>query len=282
MGGTWAGSTEHPNMATRLAAAVARRLTPSRALGLTLPAPAPSRSVSASAPLLFRNQASGKGHDFLGAKGTNQNRKLQEAPRIPQTRGGQGGNKQQQRGGPRGGGRAGNGRGRDNKLSVPINESIEAKDVMLISDEGKSLGVVPLGEGIERARERGLVLAQVGKGQPVVCRMVSLEELRKKEEEKREASAKLNVTSEKTQKCKAKITQHDLNIKIAKTMKALGKGSSVLFHVVEGSRHEAEEILRQVVETCKGVGEPVRFAQYLQENKCHLQPLSKGQGIKKS
>ena len=57
----------------------------------------------------------------------------------------------------------------------PINRQIRAREVRLIDETGKQLGVLPLEEALRLAIERGLDLIQVTeKVEPPVCKIMDL------------------------------------------------------------------------------------------------------------
>jgi len=63
--------------------------------------------------------------------------------------------------------------GKDVKDTININEKIRAREVRLISDEGKQLGIVPIMEAIRLAKEQELDLVEVSpKTVPPVCKIM--------------------------------------------------------------------------------------------------------------
>lgn len=165
------------------------------------------------------------------------------------------------------------------QITVPYNERIEHSEVMLIDDAGKAQGIVPIREAIARTKEKGFCLAQVGKaveGKPVVCKMTTLDSLRKAEETKIERKkAEVLPDAQKLFKCKHTIAPNDLAIKVTKARRHLLRGLSVSFLVLKGDSQTTSRILTQVVDDLKDVGEALRFKQLLIEEKCIMVPLNK-------
>ncbi|MFN8500084.1 MAG: translation initiation factor IF-3, partial [Anaerolineae bacterium] len=57
--------------------------------------------------------------------------------------------------------------------SQRINEEIRAKEVRLIDDTGKQLGIFPVREAIQMARDKGLDLVEVAPNAvPPVCKIL--------------------------------------------------------------------------------------------------------------
>ena len=56
---------------------------------------------------------------------------------------------------------------------MPINEEINANKVRLIGSEGEQIGILSLGEALDKAKESSLDLVQMAKeGDPVVCKLM--------------------------------------------------------------------------------------------------------------
>jgi len=54
-----------------------------------------------------------------------------------------------------------------------INENIRAKEVRLVDEKGKQIGIIPISEALNRAREAGLDLVAISlKSQPIVCKIM--------------------------------------------------------------------------------------------------------------
>ena len=54
-----------------------------------------------------------------------------------------------------------------------VNKRIRAKEVQLITHEGDNIGIVPIGEALDRAREVGLDLIEVAPNvKPPVCKII--------------------------------------------------------------------------------------------------------------
>lgn len=115
-----------------------------------------------------------------------------------------------------------------------VNEKIRAREVLVIGDDGASLGVMALRDAVEMAQSRDLDLVEVaGNANPPVCRMLDFDHFRyeqaKKEREARKAQ-KSNVLSEV--RLRPKIGTHDVQIKTRKIRSFLDDGDKVRVFVL--------------------------------------------------
>ena len=107
-----------------------------------------------------------------------------------------------------------------------INNWIRASSVRLIDDTGKQVGVVPLQDALQMARERNLDLIQITeKVEPPVCKILDygkyLYRLRKKEKKVQKS------TEIKGIRLRFNISSHDLETRARQAEKFLKKGDLV-------------------------------------------------------
>lgn len=107
---------------------------------------------------------------------------------------------------------------------------IRAKEVRLIDEEGKQVGLIPVQEAIKLAKERGYDLVEVApNANPPVCRIVDYGkykyQLSKKHTSKR-------TTDVKEIKIRPHISEHDLSLKAKNIMRFLDEGdkAKVIMH----------------------------------------------------
>ena len=95
-----------------------------------------------------------------------------------------------------------------------MNQQIRAREVRLVDDEGRQLGVMPARDALRLATERGLDLVEVApNAAPVVCRIMDYGRFKYEQEKRdREARKKQHVTMVKELVMKANIADHDLQI----------------------------------------------------------------------
>ena len=108
-----------------------------------------------------------------------------------------------------------------------MNKAIQAREVRVIGEDGKQLGIMPTHIAIRIAEEKGLDLVEVNpKGSPPVCKIIDhgrfkYEEARKK----RVAKKKQSTISVKEVKLRPKTDTHDLNVKIRAVQRFLAEGN---------------------------------------------------------
>ena len=147
------------------------------------------------------------------------------------------------------------------KKELPINEEIKNKEVRLIGDDGKQLGIVSSKEAQKIAAEKNLDLVMISpQADPPVCRVMDYGKYRF-EQTKREKEAKKNqkVVDIKEVRLSLKIDVHDFNTKVNQTQKFLGHGDRVKVAVRFRGREMAhtefgEDVLLRFEEACKDFG----------------------------
>jgi translation initiation factor IF-3 len=120
-----------------------------------------------------------------------------------------------------------------------INNQIRAREVRLIDETGKQLGVFPLEKALQLAQERNLDLIQVtDKVEPPVCKMGDygkyLYSLQKKERKLRTKAGEL-----KGVRISFAISPHDLETKAKQAEKFLKKGYRVRVELILKGRQKA-------------------------------------------
>ncbi len=137
-----------------------------------------------------------------------------------------------------------------------INEDIRVREVRLIDEEGKQVGIVPTTEGLERAKEAGLDLIEVApNANPPVCKILDYGKY-KFDQEKRLKEAKKNQKQVKMKEIRMqpKIETHDLNFKTKHIKEFLEDGNKVKVTVRFRGRELAhtelgKDVLDDIVET---------------------------------
>ncbi|HCB63941.1 MAG TPA: translation initiation factor IF-3, partial [Fusobacteria bacterium] len=101
------------------------------------------------------------------------------------------------------------------KVKNRVNEQIRSRELRVISDSGEQLGIVPLEEAMEMARDRGLDLVEISdKSNPPVAKIIDFGKFRyEKEKSYKENKKKQKVVVVKEVKIRPQIDQHDLLIK---------------------------------------------------------------------
>lgn len=110
-----------------------------------------------------------------------------------------------------------------------INDSIRAKEVRLIDDEGNNQGIVALKKAIMLAKDKGFDLVEINsKTSPPICKFLDYDkyryEIKKKEQEQKKAN---KVLEDKEIRLTPNISDFDLEIKSRKAIEFLNEGRKV-------------------------------------------------------
>jgi translation initiation factor IF-3 len=142
-----------------------------------------------------------------------------------------------------------------------INEMIQAREIRVIDDEKKPLGVLPTLQALAIARERGMDLVEIApQATPPVCRITDygklLYELHKKEHEARKHQKQVQI---KEIKFRPKISGHDYDFKLKHIHRFLGEGDKVKVTVMLRGREKQKPelgiaVLDKVLEAVQGLG----------------------------
>jgi len=139
---------------------------------------------------------------------------------------------------------------------------IRAKEVRIIDENKKQLGIVPLAEALSLAKERELDLVEIApQAVPPVCRIMDygkyLYELHKRAQEAKKHQKQIQV---KEIKFRPKISIHDYNFKIRHVRRFLQDGNKVKITVMLRGREKAKpelahQILQRVFEDVQDFGQ---------------------------
>ncbi|MGQ9673076.1 MAG: translation initiation factor IF-3 [Candidatus Aminicenantales bacterium] len=142
-----------------------------------------------------------------------------------------------------------------------INEMIHAKEIRVIDEDKKQVGILPVPEALNLARQRGLDLVEIApEANPPVCRIMDygkfLYEQHKKAQEAKKHQRQVQV---KEIKFRPKISIHDYNFKIRHVRNFLEEGNKVKITIMirgrERSRPElAQQIMDRILEDMREVG----------------------------
>ncbi|MDI9560564.1 MAG: translation initiation factor IF-3 [Pseudomonadota bacterium] len=152
--------------------------------------------------------------------------------------------------------------GKEIKDSINVNERVKAREVRLIDDEGKQLGIIPTSEALKVAKERGLDLVEVSpKTVPPVCKIMDYGKFKYQIAKKaQEAKKKQAVIQIKEMKLGLKIEEHDLSFKIKHIKGFLDEGSKVKIIIMFKGREVlhvdmGEKLAQRIIESVRDVGE---------------------------
>ena len=146
--------------------------------------------------------------------------------------------------------------------SININEKIKSKEVRLIDESGKQLGIVQTFDAIRMARERDLDLVEVSpKATPPVCKIMDYGKYKYQIAKKaQEAKKKQTVIQIKEMKLGLKIEEHDLGFKIRHMREFLDDGCKVKIIIMFRGREilhmdMGEKLTGKIIDALKDIGE---------------------------
>ena len=132
-----------------------------------------------------------------------------------------------------------------------INDRIRAREVLLIAEDGEKLGVRPLPQALQMAREAELDLVEVApNASPPVCRIMDYRRWQYEQQQRRKESRKkaTNVIV-KEMKFRPKIDIHDYTTKMKHVQKFLGDGHKVKLTIMFRGREMAHpELGRKILD----------------------------------
>jgi translation initiation factor IF-3 len=123
-----------------------------------------------------------------------------------------------------------------------VNNQIRAKEIRLIDETGKQMGVVPLEQALDLAKERGYDLLQVTeKLNPPVCKLGDYGKYLYQQEKKARESKKQEGGELKEIRLTYNISIHDLETRMAQASKFLSKGHRIRITLPLRGRQKALE-----------------------------------------
>ena len=132
-----------------------------------------------------------------------------------------------------------------------VNESIEAQEVLVITEDGDNKGILHLREAIELAEEMGLDLVEVSPGAtPPVCKILDFGKFKYQAQKKaNEARKKQKIIEIKEIKMRPNIDIHDYDVKMRAIRRFFEEGDKVKVTLRFRGREMAHtEIGRQVLD----------------------------------
>jgi len=114
-----------------------------------------------------------------------------------------------------------------------VNEAIRAREVRLIDQTGKQLGIVPIREALQLARERNLDLVEVAPhASPPVCRLLDFGKyMYQRTKREREARKSQKAVGVKEIRLRPKTGDHDVQFKTRSIRRFIGDGAKVKVRV---------------------------------------------------
>ncbi|MFN3814121.1 MAG: translation initiation factor IF-3 [Aquificaceae bacterium] len=145
-----------------------------------------------------------------------------------------------------------------------VNRQIRSKEVRLIDEAGKQVGILPLEEALRIAEERGLDLVEIApQARPPVCKILDYgkfiyeQRKRKKIARKKQKEHAIEV---KDMQLSLRIDEHDLKVKLKYMKEFLEEGNKVRVRIrFRGREHIhpelGDKLVNRITEELKDVGE---------------------------
>ncbi|MGB9911078.1 MAG: translation initiation factor IF-3 [Microgenomates group bacterium] len=144
-----------------------------------------------------------------------------------------------------------------------LNQYITAKEVRVVDEKGKQIGIFPIEEALNKARSLNLDLVEVApQANPPVCKIIDFKKFKylekKKEKEEKKKNKKIEV---KEIRLKPFIAENDLNFRIKKAEKFLKEGNKVKLVVTFygrqlGKQNFGREIINKIIENLSFCSKP--------------------------
>ncbi len=161
------------------------------------------------------------------------------------------------------------------KRYIRTNERIRAREVRVIDDEGKQVGILPPYEALRMAREKNLDLVEISPtAQPPVCRIMDYGKFLY-EQEKRDRAAKKHqkTITIKEVKFRINVDEHDYEFKKNHVLRFLEEGDKVKATIFFRGREMTHTNLgRQILDRLiKDIGDKgiVEFRPRMEGNTLH-------------
>ncbi len=126
---------------------------------------------------------------------------------------------------------------------VRVNENIRAKELRLISNDGKLIGIVDIREALDIAEKSGMDLVEISpKANPPVCKIIDYGKY-KYEQQKREKKnkKKQHVINVKEVRFRPHTDTHDIETKVRKIREFIENGDRVKISIMFRGREMAHQ-----------------------------------------
>ncbi|HOV92370.1 MAG TPA: translation initiation factor IF-3 [Candidatus Kapabacteria bacterium] len=141
-----------------------------------------------------------------------------------------------------------------------VNDEINAKEVRLIDQDGKMIGVVPILQALRIAEEKDLDLVEISpNANPPVCKILDYRKFIY-EQQKREKTQRKQQSSQEMKELRFtwRTAEHDFNFKVRHAREFLEEGNKVKATVMFRGREIAhrevgEELLSKFVESLSDI-----------------------------
>lgn len=134
------------------------------------------------------------------------------------------------------------------------------RQVRVIDDEGKQLGVIETVDALALASHKGLDLVEIAPNQrPPVCRILDFGKYKYEQKKKEQASRKKQHQGQvKEVRVRPKIAEHDIQVKVRRARRFLEQGDKVQLNCLFRGREMAhKDVARKVLDHVFGLLEDI-------------------------
>lgn len=139
-----------------------------------------------------------------------------------------------------------------------LNQYIQAKEVRVVDEKGKQIGVMPLNQALKQAQKKELDLVEVApKAQPPVCKIIDFRKFKFLESKRRQAEKKkVKKVELKEIRLTPFIAENDFNFRLGRAEEFLKEGNRVKVVVRFRGREMTKkefgyELLKKAIERLK-------------------------------
>ncbi len=147
-----------------------------------------------------------------------------------------------------------------------VNDRIRIREVRLIDQEGKQIGIVATADALDMARGAGMDLVEVAaEARPPVCKIMDYGKVKYESRKKSQVSKKkMHQVKVKEVRLRPKIEIHDLNVKLRRARQFLEQGDKVLVNMLFRGREmqlmrlHAPDLMKRFAELLEDVAKVER------------------------
>ena len=143
-----------------------------------------------------------------------------------------------------------------------VNHYIQAKEVRVVGEEGKQVGVWSIQKALQQAQKKGLDLVEVApNAKPPVCKIINFKKFKflesRKQQEEKKKTKKVDL---KEIQLRPFIAENDLNFRLERAKKFLREGHKVKVSVVFRGRQITKkefgrDLIKRVIERLSAFSE---------------------------
>lgn len=155
----------------------------------------------------------------------------------------------------------------DTSKRYRINQYIKVPEVRVIDENGENIGVMPTGQALALAEEKGMDLVEVSPvAQPPVAKIINYSKLKYEEEKsRRKQIARQKKVEVKGIRLSLRIGEHDQETRLKQAQKFLNDGDKVKVELILRGREKqhtalAREIIKKFVDSLQ-TEKPIKIEQ---------------------